>query len=69
MRFVQLFLIVLPVTGLFVTVPAVSSPFNGASLQSLNGADRTVHTAAFRSYYRYGYRYGRRRCQTSPAEC
>jgi hypothetical protein len=69
MRIVQLLLVRLPVAGLLVISPAMSAPFDAASLRSLSGADRMIHEAGYRAYYRYGYRYGARRCQNSPAEC
>jgi hypothetical protein len=69
MRILQLLLVVLPVAGLLVVGPAMSTPFDGASLRSLNGGDRMIHEAGYRAYYRYGYRYGAHRCRNSPAEC
>jgi hypothetical protein len=69
MRIVQLLLVGLPVAGLLVVGPAMSAPFNGASLRSLGGADRLLHEVGYRHYYRYGYRYGAYRCRLTPAEC
>jgi hypothetical protein len=70
MRIVQLLLLGLPVAGLLVMSPAMSAPFDAASLRAFSSADRMIHEARYRSYYyRYGYRYGARRCQNSPAEC
>jgi hypothetical protein len=69
MRIVQLLLIGLPVAGLLVMSPAMSAPFDAASLRAFSSANQTIHEAGYRSYYRYGYRYGARRCQNSPAEC
>jgi hypothetical protein len=69
MRILQVLLVGLPVAGLLVIGPAMSAPFNGASLRSLSGNDRTIHEVGYRSYYRYGYRYRAHRCQNSPVEC
>jgi hypothetical protein len=69
MRILQLLLVGLPVAGLLVIGPAMSAPFDAASLRSLGATDRMIHEAGYRSYYRYGYRYGAHRCQNSPAEC
>jgi hypothetical protein len=49
--------------------PAMSAPFDAASLRVFSNADRMIHEAGYRAHYRYGYRYGARRCQNSPAEC
>jgi hypothetical protein len=65
----QLLLLVLPVAGVLVTGPAISAPFDGASLRSLGGTDRMIHQVGYRAYYRYGFRYSARRCQYTPAEC
>ena len=48
MRILQLLLIGLPVAGLLVTGPAMSSPFYGVSLRSLSGSDRMIHEAGYR---------------------
>jgi hypothetical protein len=69
MRILQQLLVGLPLAGLLVIAPAMSAPFDAASLRSLSAGDRTIHEVGYRSYYRYGYRYGARRCQNSPAEC
>jgi hypothetical protein len=69
MRIVQLFLIGLPVAGLLVMSPAMSAPFDAASLRTFSNADRMIHEAGYRSYYRYRYSYGAHRCRNSPAEC
>ncbi len=69
MRMMQLFLIGLPVAGLLVMSPAMSAPFEAASLRSFTSADRMIHEAGYRSYYRYRYSYGAHRCRNSPAEC
>jgi hypothetical protein len=69
MRIVQLLLIGLPVAGLLVMSPAMSAPYDAASLRAFATADKMIHEAGYRSYYRYGYRYGARRCLNSPAEC
>jgi hypothetical protein len=69
MRVVQLLLIGLPVAGLLVTSPAMSAPFDAASLRAFSATGRMIHEVGYRGYYRYGYRYGARRCQNSPAEC
>jgi hypothetical protein len=69
MRIVQLLLISLPIAGLLAIVPAMSAPFDGASLRSLAATDRMIHEARYRGYYRYGYSYGAHRCRNTPAEC
>jgi hypothetical protein len=69
MRIVQLLLIGLLLAGLLVMSPAMSAPFDAASLRVFSNADRMIHEAGYRAHYRYGYRYGARRCQNSPAEC